>query len=157
VASAAYERRNARARELGFRNYYEQRTRRTPGAGKPSSEELRLRRGHSSVGDFERLLHTGKVELVNLVQVGPDRYELLVTTSNGKQRRFTVRGRQVDRLKTVLRRPEAGGPEGPAIVGSPKAIAAMLADLAAEEAEAADAAREADNEAVSFGDDDIPF
>lgn len=153
MASAAYERRNARARALGFRNYYEQRTRSHPGAAKPPPERLRQLRGHSSVSDFERLLHSGRVELVNLVQVGPGRFELLVTTSEGKQRRFTVTGeRQVNRLQAIMRRPEAGGPEGPAIVGSPKAIRAMLADLEAEAEQAA-----AETSAANFSDDDIPF
>lgn len=60
--SAAQQRRNARARALGFRNDYERRTRGKPGAGKPSSEELRRRRGHP----------VGPEEFLDFIQPGDE-------------------------------------------------------------------------------------
>jgi hypothetical protein len=94
VASAAWERRNARARAAGFKNYYEQRTRRTPGAPKPSREELRRRRGHAGPSDFTRLLKSGRIELINVVQTSytPATFDLLCTMQDGSQRSFTLRG-----------------------------------------------------------------
>lgn len=161
MASAGWEKRNAAAQAKGYRNFYDYRAHgygRIP-ADQPAAkgDALRALRGHASTADFERLLHSGRVELVNVVQTGPQRYELLVITSDGKQKSFTIRGRkQVEKLQAALRRPEAGGPEGPAIVGSPKSVRAMLADLADEESQALAAEEAAEAEYVA-GDDDIPF
>ena len=160
MASAAWERRNAAARAKGYASYYDYRAHgfgRIP-ADQPRArgDALRVLRGHASTADFERLLHSGRVELVNVVQTGPQRYELLVITSDGKQRSFTVRGRkQVERLQATLRRPEAGGPEGPAIVGSPKSVAAMRAELEGEAEQFEDP--NAAGTTSDFSDDDIPF
>lgn len=160
MASAAWEKRNASARAKGYASYYDYRAhgfgRIPPDQPRAKGEALRSLRGHASTADFERLLHSGRVELVNVVQTGPARYELLVITSDGKQRSFTVRGqKQVDRLQALLRRPEAGGPEGPAIVGSPKSVRAMLADL--EDELEQEGLTEEEGGPADFSDDDIPF
>ena len=158
MASSAWERRNAAARAKGFRNYYEYRTRKTPGAPKPSREELRRRRGHAGPADLGRLLRSGKIETINVVQTGhtPATFDLLVRLSDGSQRSFTLRGQgPVDRFRRDI---EDLGADAPQITGSPNAKKNLLEDE--EELELEEELEdygEAGDEPADFSDDDIPF
>jgi hypothetical protein len=161
VASAAWERRNELARAEGFRNYYDKRTRRTPGAPKPSREELRRRRGHAGPTDLTRLLKTGRIELINFVQTSytPATFDLLCTMKDGSQRSFTLRGeRPVTRFRLTI---DDLGADAPQLTGSPSGLSRLLEDeeldeeLAAHEAELEEG--EAGDEPAAFTDDDIPF
>ncbi len=163
MASAAYERRNELARAKGFRNYYEQRTRKTPGAPKPSREELRRRRGHAGPQDLERLIRSGRVELVNVVQTGydPPTFDVLCIMQDGTQRSFTLKGEAATkRFRAAV---DAAGPDAPQLVGSPKGRGALAAAGGSDDPDTAAeiAAMEADAErgetAGDFSDDDIPF
>lgn len=162
MASTAWERRNARARELGFKNYYEQRTRRTPGGEKPSRDELRRRRGHAGKADLDRTLRSGNVELINVVQTrwDPPTFDLLLTMKDGSQRTFYVKGEpEVRHFRLQL---DDLGADRPEIVGSPRGLRNLLED---EELEAEIAAAEAErelgepegDEPYTFDDSDIPF
>lgn len=162
MASTAWERRNERARAAGYRNYYEQRTRKAPGAAKPSREELRRRRGHAGPGDLSKLLKAGKVELVNVVQTGydPPTFDVLCIMEDGSQRSFTLRGEKAARrFRADV---NAAGPDAPQIIGSPKGRARLQedaeleAELAAAEADAEDFGEGGDKPAA-FDDSDIPF
>lgn len=155
MASAAWERRNERARAAGFRNYYEYRTRRIPGAPKPPKEELRRRRGHSGEKPLERLIRSGRVELVSVVQIGygdPPRFDVTVILKDGTQRSYFVRGSAgVRAVKGAI---DDQGGDAPQIVGSPKALRAFTGadeDTSYENAEEQAAILE------EYGDDDAPI
>lgn len=156
-----WERRNARARAEGFRNYYEKRTRLKPGAPKPSKETLRRRRGHAGPSDLTRLLKAGKVETINVVQTGynPPTFDLLCRLEDGSQRTFVLRGPgPVQRFRNTI---DGLGPDAPQLTGSPNARRNLLEDEELEELEAAEEAEEelgeAGDEPYSFDDSDIPF
>ncbi len=149
MASQAWERRNAKARAAGFKNYYEYRTRKTPGAPKPTREELRRRRGHAGPRDLEKLVKSGRVELVNVVQVGydPPAFDVLCIMDDGTQRSFTLKGEAATRrFRAAV---DAAGADAPQLVGSPKGRARF---------EDRDDMPDALNEAPAvFDDSDIPF
>ncbi len=161
MASTAWERRNARARAKGFRNYYEQRTRKVPGGPKPSRDELRRRRGHAGLGDLNRLVRAGRVELINVVQVNydPPTFDLLCTLQDGSQRSFTLKGEApIRRFRATL---DDMGPDAPQLTGSPSSLRRLLEDDELEELEAAgvvDAERgEEGDEPYEYTETDIPF
>ena len=100
MASQSWERRNAHARALGFRNYYDYRVHdfgRSP--SRLGGEALRAARGHAGAADLERLLRTGKVAVLSQEPVGDrdakGRYRevrVAVQMTDGSQRRFTLKG-----------------------------------------------------------------
>ena len=144
----AWERRNARARAEGFKNYYEKRTREKPGAPKPSKETLRRRRGHAGARDLEKIITSGRVELVNVVQTGydPPTFDVLCILEDGSQRSFTLRGEAATRrFRASI---DAAGVDAPQLIGSPKGRA-VLADALEVPAD--------DDTPATFTDDDIPF
>jgi hypothetical protein len=71
VASAAYQRRDARARALGYASYYDYRAhdngRIPPSQPRLTGSELKRARGHASAADAISTLHGGHVELAMLV------------------------------------------------------------------------------------------
>ena len=163
MASAAWERRNAAARAKGFKNYYEYRTRKTPGAPKPSRDELRRRRGHAGRSDLDRALKGGRVELISVVQTRwePPTFELVCTMKDGSQRTFFVKGEpEVRRFRDRL---DSLGADRPEIVGSPRGLHKLLedeeleAEIAAAEAEAELGEPDAGAEPYTYDDSDIPF
>lgn len=98
MASAAQERRNERARELGFENDYDRRIRGgDPSAPRPTGEDLDMARGHRGAADFDRLIHSGSVVSVS-VEPG-DRNSLgqwvtalfYVEMANGDTRIYRIR------------------------------------------------------------------
>jgi len=129
VASAAWQRRNARARALGYTSYYDYRAHgygaRRPEAPRARGPSLRRLRGHAGAADLIHLLQAGRVEMVNIVQsrYEPPEFEINVVLTNGRTRVFTLRGQKaIDKFNNAI----AGlGPDGPMLIGSPKALAAL--------------------------------
>ena len=121
--SPAWQRRNARAQALGFRNYYDYRAhnygRRPASAPAARGPELARLRGHRGPRDLDRALARGDVELMNVIQTSsdPPEFEVLVTRADGSTATYTVKGRAaIGRLNQQI---DALGPAGPKIVGSP--------------------------------------
>lgn len=119
MASPAYERRNARARALGYRSYYDYRAHgngaRPPSAPKLSGEKLRQARGHASASDLERAIKPGA--LVTTIGEGRkadgsyQRLRVTVIGVDGQQREFVLRGKQAQarQLKKTIAAVSAGG------------------------------------------------
>lgn len=116
--SAAYQRRNERARQLGYRNYYDYRIhdhgRRPPDEPPPaagSAERTRLR-GHRGPEDLVRSLKPGDVLIVpeGLAAIEKDRrgrykrITVLVLRENGHADRYTIRRADYDRVAGLLER-----------------------------------------------------
>lgn len=110
MASSSWERRNARARAAGYRNYYDYRAHgfgaKPPDAPRARGEELARLRGHRSAADLRTLVASGRVELVKVDPQQRDpktgqwkRGDLIVTLSDGTERTFRLSGRQLTRSK----------------------------------------------------------
>ena len=182
AGSPAWQRRNARAQALGFRNYYDYRAhnygRRPPSEEPARGPELARLRGHRGPADLDRALSRGDVELMNVIQTStdPPEFEVLVTRADGSTATYRVRGdaaigrlnKQIDQL----------GPGGPKIIGSPPQRRALRGtgldrsddELLAAEERAAEEQALADElaeeldldpdevaDALADLDDDIPF
>lgn len=106
MASPAYERRNARARALGYESYYDYRIhnhgRIAAGEPAPGGEARARLRGHRGAADLARELPAGSV----LVPIDQQRdpatgrlkwVEVEVDGPDGSRRRYRLRGRQLDR------------------------------------------------------------
>lgn len=108
--AAEYARRQKRARALGFESYYERRTRGTPGAAKPSREQLAIRRGHRSSRDLVRELREGDLILCDITNVrwneGRQWFNLIEKTvipaSLGPHREYTLRRVSRERLRRLI-------------------------------------------------------
>ena len=115
AAPSAWERRNARARQAGYLNYYDYRAHgygaKPPAAPRAKGPELARLRGHASLADLNKLISRGQVELV---KVNPGERnpktgtwksgDLIVTLSDGSERTFRLRGAQLSRAKMRLLR-----------------------------------------------------
>lgn len=160
---------NARARSLGYRDYYDYRIHnygRVPASAPAPTGEARTRlRGHRSAADLERLISSGRAELLllNVSRRDPQgkirEVEVMVTTSDGEQRIYRLRGRAV--TPDALRGLQAAVDDGPdtmLVVGSPGARK-LVDDEEPDELEAQlEADIEDDEEGSSmFSDEDIPF
>ena len=127
MASAAWDRRNARARSLGYSSYYDYRAhdngRLPPGEPRLRGEPLAASRGHRSAADLEALLRRGQVELVNTVTTidarGNRVVDVLVLTSDGSQREFRLRGDKPKRISQLI---DDLGVDAPPLVGSPRTL-----------------------------------
>jgi hypothetical protein len=117
-SSASYQRRNARARALGYESYYHQRIAAgaPPEAPKPRGEQLRRRRGHVGPEDLVGFIRRG--DLI-LMPSGISSVESFIRTttrsvwvtrkSTGKRhRRMIVRRVQVYREVEKLVQPPPG-------------------------------------------------
>lgn len=126
MASGAWERRNARARLLGYQNYYDYRVHNSGRAAPsvPVTSEMRAaNRGHRSLADLKRLLgrlgpeggKAGPQVLPLGLDRGPDgrwrSVDVLVMMPDGTERRFVLRGRQASRanLRRLRDSLDAGG------------------------------------------------
>lgn len=119
MASPAYERRNARARSLGYRSYYDYRAHgngaRPPTAPKLQGEKLRQARGHASAADLRRASLDGA--LVTTIGEGRkadgsyQRLRVIVVDLDGKQREYVLRGKQAEQrqLRKTIAAVSAGG------------------------------------------------
>lgn len=104
---AAYLRRNARARSLGYKNYYDYRVHdngRLPPAQRPLARgEARSRaRGHRSGADLVRALKPGSLVLVQNYSErdsqGRFRWvELMVIDESGRERSYRLTGKHLER------------------------------------------------------------
>lgn len=100
MASSSWERRNDRARALGYRNYYDYRAHDFGRSrAKLSGEALRAARGHVGAADLEALLRSGRVAVLSQEPVGDrdasGRYRqvnVAAQLTDGSQRRFRLRG-----------------------------------------------------------------
>lgn len=122
MASAGWERRNARARALGYESYYDYRAhdngRLPPSAPRLRGGPLRRSRGHASLADLEALVERRGAELV-VIPVGLERdakgcwgkIDVLVLLPDGSERHFVLRGKQaaVARLERLRDKLEAAG------------------------------------------------
>lgn len=121
--SSSYQRRNERARALGYRNYYDYRIhdhgRLAPNVAPPaagSAERTRLR-GHRGTADLVRTLKPGDVIVVpdGLPDVTKDakgRYakiEVLVLRDDGLSDRFTIRRRTYEQMAGLLEKMSGKG------------------------------------------------
>jgi hypothetical protein len=118
VASSSYERRNARARSLGYESYYDYRVHGsgTVPASQPVTPEMReANRGHRSAADLGRLIDRYAGRDIHVIPAGLDRdargrwkhVDVLVIMPDGSERRFILRGRQastaeLERLRASL-------------------------------------------------------
>jgi len=120
-SSSAYQRRNERARSLGYRNYYDYRIhnhgRLPPSAAAPTGADRARLRGHRATEDLLRTLRPGDVIVVpeGLQSIPKDargRYskiEVLVLREDGRSERFTIRRATYDRVTRILERMAASG------------------------------------------------
>lgn len=148
MASASYERRNDRARSLGYESYYDYRAHGNgaipPDRPRLSGDALRGARGHAATSDLVRQIEGGRVEILNVVKTGPDSYRANVTLSNGKTVTYNVKGAGVDKVSAAITSIGAGGGGVPFIVTSPEAEDFIDDATAAEEAAAEEAALQAE-------------
>lgn len=120
--SPAYERRNQRARALGYKSYYDYRAhdngRVAPDAPPVRDERLGRLRGHRSARDLEQSIREGSIVMVvnhseRDSQTG--RYawvEIVSVDPSGRERSFRLRGKQLAQKeldKTVSRIEKRGG------------------------------------------------
>lgn len=117
MASAYWQARNERARQAGYKNYYDYRVhgygKEPPAAPRPTGERLRRLRGHAAAADLGSLIRSGRVELaiVEPGAKGPDgKYtsaRIVLTLDDMDERVYWLRG------KALL--PENAQPLGQAI------------------------------------------
>lgn len=102
--SSAYQRRNARARALGYRNYYHYRTaengKRPPSAPRLRGQELKRARGHAAGGDFLREIKEGELVLVDDYKRDKKTgqyvwVDLKVLDAKSRERIYRLRGKQL--------------------------------------------------------------
>lgn len=108
--AAEYARRQARARAAGFSGYYEQRTRPSPGAPRPSTEELSRLRGHRGFADLLRSLGEGDIVSVD---PGSERNALgqwdrlgvtVIDGDDGTEREYLIRDLDREMIDELLDR-----------------------------------------------------
>ena len=102
MATATWERRNARARALGYENYYDYRAHgygsEPPSAPRATGEELARLRGHRADADLARKLESGQAADVSVLKTVRDprtgqitELEVMVTDHSGRMSRYRVR------------------------------------------------------------------
>lgn len=142
MASAAWERRNARARALGYKSYYDYRAhdngRRPPDAPRLRGEALARSRGHRGEADLDRLIRSGRVELVNTISTvdarGKFGIDVLVTLADGRTIEFRIPERRAPAIGQLI--DDMGG-DAPQLVGSPRTLKRFGHDEDDDELEAA--------------------
>lgn len=134
--SDAYARRNARARELGYKSYYDYRAhdhgRRPPGEPRATGETLARLRGHRSAADLAAAIKPDSLVVAVPGPRGPDGRYLYVTVTlvdaDGREREYVLRGKQASRVS--LERIASVASSAGAIVSPSKSL--NISDLAAE-------------------------
>lgn len=128
MAPAGYwQRRNARAKALGYRNYYDYRAhdngRIPPEQPALKGAELTRARGHASAGDLAKLLRARRVEMIAVVATIDDRERLrvdaLATLDDGRTVEFQLRERELARVRSVI---DESDPEAVLLIGSPRVV-----------------------------------
>lgn len=108
--ASRWENRNARARTLGYKNYYDYRAHgygaTPPKAPRATGERLAALRGHRSAAGLNRLSRSGRVELVKVNPGARDpktgqwsTAEVTLTLDDGSERTFRLRGSQLERFR----------------------------------------------------------
>jgi ribosomal protein L27 len=98
--AAAYKRRDARARALGFKSYYDQRVRKGKlSAPRPTGAALRRARGHASGRDLLATARDGDVVVASMggrdAQGRYRQIDITLLGSDGGDLEFTLRGSQM--------------------------------------------------------------
>jgi hypothetical protein len=141
AAPGYWAKRNARAKELGYRNYYDYRAhdngRLPPHLPALRGSELARSRGHRSAADLERLLRSGRVELVSTAysfdaKGKPVTIVLVTLAPNGETREYQLRGEQPKKVAKLI---DDMGADAPQLVGSPKTLARFGVDAAPDDDE----------------------
>lgn len=163
MASAAYERRNARARALGYRSYYDYRAHDNgkipPAAPRLRGEALRRARGHAGAADLTRAMRPGA-----LITATPDptsrrtdgtyaRIHVTVIGEDGSERDYMLRTATLKpgQLDAII---AAAGAAGAVFSPSPSLdLAALLEDVDDYD----DDDEYDDDGEYDFSYDDIPF
>jgi hypothetical protein len=120
---AEYARRQAKAKALGYENYYARRIRvgAPPSAPKPTGAELARVRGHRSAADLKKLLESGRAELLHVVRTSDAfdrlRIDALLQLNDGSSHEFTLDERRVQSVRAKVDR---NGPQVVLLIGSPK-------------------------------------
>jgi hypothetical protein len=125
--SGYWQRRNARAIGLGYRNYYDYRAhdngRLPPSAPALRGDELERARGHGTAGDLAPLLRRRRVEMIGVVATvdnrGRPRIDCLVTLTNGKTREFRLNDKGIIRIRSIV---DEMDPDAVLLVGSPSVV-----------------------------------
>lgn len=133
MASTGWERRNARARAQGYDSYYDYRAhdygRIPPAQPRARGATLARLRGHRSEADLERMLRSGRVELVNTVTTVDRRgrlgVDVLVTLSDGSTIEYRIDEKQAGRVGQTI---DDMGSDAPPLVGSPRTLTRFGAD-----------------------------
>lgn len=142
--SAVYQRRNERARALGYRSYYDYRThdngRLAPDQPRPKGQRLKRLRGHASAQDLIKEIKQGELVLVDdyLRDRKTGRYrwvDLKVLDRNSRERIYRLRDKQLE-VKWLRKLVKAIDDKGAVI--SPNAsfdLRKLVSDIEAHEAE----------------------
>ena len=149
MASASYARRNAAARLLGYRNYYDYRVHnhgRIPASVPAPTGEARSRlRGHRGRADFEQAVGAGSLVSVQSTERGADgkltKVTLLLIGEDGRSRVYVLRGKALksDQLKSLVKHSEnSGAVFSPSPSLDVRRIQQEIAEEQAEQAEQAD-------------------
>lgn len=141
AGSASWERRNARARALGYENYYDYRAHdygsRPAGDPRAKGETLARLRGHRGSRDLEHDLRAGKVIALNPLRPTRDddgkvvSQPIEVVYADGSSRVFTLKGASLDPEKIRDLEDAAAGAGVPPIriIGSPPRRQGARSDL----------------------------
>jgi hypothetical protein len=129
--SGYWQRRNARAVELGYRNYYDYRAhdngRLPPDAPRLSGDELTRSRGHASGADLVKLLRAKRVEMIGVVATvdsrGRPTIAALAMLNDGRTREFELNEKAILKVRATL---DEGDPEAVLLVGSPSIVRTLI-------------------------------
>lgn len=127
AAPGYWQKRNARAKALGYRNYYDYRAhdngRIPPERPALKGPELARARGHASAADLSTLLRRKRVEMLSVVATIDNRERLrvdaLATLDNGQTMEFQLRERELARVRSVI---DETDPEAVLLIGSPRVV-----------------------------------
>lgn len=167
MASSAWERRNARARALGYRNYYDYRVhdfgRQPASAPAATGEDLARLRGHRGERDLLRYL-AGEPELADFRILSTKRddrgritsAEIELVDDEGRIRRFRVRDLDPQSLAPAL---IGTGARIPTYTKRLLGMERLVEDVDPEELEElmSEYAADLEDEDVDVSFDDIPF
>lgn len=132
AGSSSWDKRNARAQALGYRNYYDYRVhdngRIAPERRPLRGERLTRARGHRGAADFRTLLQSGRVDLLTMIDVERNAagqvtaIHVQTITAEGKIQSWRLTGDAADprRFVAIIEGIDPGVPLQ--LVGSPRLI-----------------------------------
>ncbi len=109
--AAEYSRRQERAKALGFTGYYERRTRTAPGSPRPSTAELRKRRGHAGRASFLAYIKPGDLVMladhISTVRITGEKIgpfvKRVIPADLRPSREFTIRNQTMRSLARLIK------------------------------------------------------